>query len=119
MDSDVLDRLAFLEKEVRILYRLIEFWNGKVPLKNRKAFPNEGEDPYFRAGPFKRTIPQVYHLGIRELKADELDLPIDPNEFVKAKKRMLQLLVDSKKKEKYAKKTKKKYNIPKRRILRE
>lgn len=89
MEDDVTDRLIHLEKEVRNLYRLIEFWNGKVPLKYRKAFPKEDENPYFKADPFEKVTPDAFPLGFRGIETlEKIFIPKDPKILKAALKRM-------------------------------
>lgn len=80
-------RVASLEEKIVKLEQLIEFWHGRVPIKYRKAFPKEGESPYFTHEKFKPKYPKVLGLDhIRECV--ELDMPSDPKEYKEALARM-------------------------------
>lgn len=90
-----LKKLNLLEKEVANLHAkigrleaLIEFHNGPVPLKYRKAFPDESEDPYLKHKPFPPAYPKVFELGKMYHGYEEIEMPTDPKEYEKAKERM-------------------------------
>ncbi len=90
--EDIFDRLAFLEKEVRRLERLVEFWHGKVPLKYKKAFPEPDENPYFTHEKFLPKTPECIRAVDSFGKTwSELDIPKDPRELQNAKERMAEL----------------------------
>lgn len=90
-------KVNLLEKQIKNLHAqigklqaLIEFHNGKVPLKYRKAFFGEREDPYFRAGPFVKRLPLVQRsdmiTGI-DPEVEYIFIPDDPQELKKATQR--------------------------------
>lgn len=85
---DIHDRLTSLEREVRDLHRLIKFWQGDVPLKYKKAFPQNDEFPYFKAK-IKRTTPRICRLSGAGIDPVLEDLEIPSSEQLrKATQRM-------------------------------
>lgn len=83
MDKETLDffiRFEQLEKTVQELEKLLRFYCPEaIPIKYRKAFPGQFEDKFFRAGPFKKALPDVHFSGSHQpFTPSELDLPKDP-----------------------------------------
>jgi len=86
----IFQRLLELENEVRKLKRIADFNDKNVPLKYRKAFPNQDEDPFFTAPKFYPQTPFAFRLnksGI-EPALTELAIPTDLSECAKAKERL-------------------------------
>lgn len=107
---DILFRIKELEKSVRELKQVYEFNLENVPLKYRKAFPKEGEDPFFRPTYFR---PKAQPLGIygTETSFVHLNTLPDAKERESAKKRMLGYANLEKERKKKLKRYKKKGKI--------
>jgi hypothetical protein len=63
-EADVFERIEELEIKVRRLTAIVEFHKlNEIPLKYRKAFPDEKEFPFFTAQGFKGDIPGIHKIS--------------------------------------------------------
>jgi hypothetical protein len=85
--DDIILRLEAIERSVRRFEEFIRIYYERIPIKYRKAFPENGENPLFTHAKFLPLYPKVtnldYHVG-----ATEIQLPQNPQEYTKAKERM-------------------------------
>jgi len=87
--KNLVDRMDFLEKQMRNFDKLVEFYKLKIPIKYKKAFPESGEDELFTLPKFNPQYPGVHALGNSFKEPEEIALPTNPKEYEKAKERML------------------------------
>ena len=83
------EKIEILEAQVKKLEHILRFHNlDRIPSKYTKAFPADGEYPYFEAPGFKEFTPKVSNLSNFACEPIEAILPKDPNEFELAKQRI-------------------------------
>lgn len=94
-DNDLVSRIEDLEREIRKLKKIAYFKKEYIPIRYRKAFPEEDEDILIKS-PVKYlpAIPPVFSLfgkegGCCEIQMErEIRMPNDPEEYKKAAERL-------------------------------
>ena|ERR1700735_893122 len=83
-------RIQDLEDQIKEMKKITQFNIDKIPLKYRKAFPDENRKVFFELDTFKPQYPKFYKLsnsGIDNIFS-EIQMPNDPKQYTKAKERM-------------------------------
>jgi len=80
------EQLDEIQEQLQKIFWFIEFHLGEVPLKYRKAFPQEGEYPYIKT----KTSFKVNPINHSPSFPKEFDEPTDKAEYQESLKRMEQ-----------------------------
>jgi hypothetical protein len=90
--KDLLERIEYLEQQLRKLDKSLNFDQKKIPLKYRKAFPKDKEEELFTHAKFKPKLPVVHKLGDAIFDPihgpTEIAMPDNPKEYKKASERL-------------------------------
>jgi hypothetical protein len=93
-NGELAHRVAILERELLRLMQMVTFLGGdKIhDSKYRKAFPKEGDDPYFKAGYFPPHHPSAFRIGDSGIEPDlhKIVMPTEPQEYRKAWERSVE-----------------------------